>query len=208
MKTSIRTFLLASALSSLALPAHAQGFYWSLAYEPSVPLGSVRNVSGKASPAGASFSARYLFTKYYSLGIGTHWNQFAENYPRGTYPIDEGAITGAVFRRVWIGSVMPEAYFYLAPEDAVNPYLGIGAGVAWMSNEILVSDLTFDASGTGFTVSPEAGILIAFDRDPMNPERTAMQSIVLGARYAYSTAGARDVSATSLVALTLGVLVF
>jgi opacity protein-like surface antigen len=203
-----RSFLFVSVALFFAAPAHAQGFYWSLAWEPSVPIGSVGTASTPVTAAGASLGARYLFTRHWSLGIGGHWNQFARNYPRATYPINNGAITGAIFREVWLGSVLGEAHLYLAPTETLSPYLGLGAGYSLMSSKIVVTDISIDDRTPGFAVSPEAGVLIAFDRDPYEPQQTAMQSLMLGARYEYSTAGSRDISNVSFFALTLGAFIY
>jgi len=142
------------------------------------------------------------------LGIGGHWAEFAQNYSRATYPIDNGAITGAVYRRVWTISTLAEAHAYLSPDETLSPYLGFGAGLSWMHNELLVTDLTVGDLAYGFAVSPEAGVVIAFDRDAFMPERTAMQSVITGIRYTFTTAGSRDVSSTSFLGLTVGLLVY
>jgi hypothetical protein len=203
-----RVTLMALSTVFLSSRADAQGLYWSLAYEPSVPVGSLRNAVADATAAGGSFGLRYLFTKYWSLGAGGHWNHFAENYPKATYPIDEGAITGAIYRRVWVASALAEVHVYLAPDAAVCPYLGVGAGVSWISNQLSVSDLTFDDPAHGFTMSPEVGVLIAFDRDMFEPGRTAMQSVIVGIRSTVSSAGSRDVSSITVIGVTAGLLVY
>ena len=208
MKRSTAVAMLAFAASSFAASARAEGFYWTLTYEPSVPIGSLRNASPYVSPSGASLGARYLFTDHWSLGVGGHWNQFAHNYSVATYPIDAGAVTGAVYRRIWVGFLLAEAHAYLKPDQPINPYFGIGAGMSWMSNQLLVSDFPFDDLSHGFTICPEAGILIAFDRDAYDRQTTAMQSALIGVRYTYSAAGSRDVTSTSLVSLTLGLFVY
>ena len=109
MKPPVVAALLASSAFLLTTPVHAQGIYWAWAFEPSVPIGPVRNAVSNASPAGASFGVRYLFEKSWSLGIGGHWAEFAQNYPRTTYPIENGAITGAAYRRVWTTSLLADA---------------------------------------------------------------------------------------------------
>jgi hypothetical protein len=209
MKTSKGLALVAFAAASYTGIAHADGFYWTLAYEPGVPLGSMRNASPYVTPAGASLGARYLFTDHWSLGIGGHWTQFSHTYPVATYPIDNGAATGAVYRRVWVGTLLAEAQVYLKPDRPVNPFFGVGAGIGWMSNQALVSDFSRDDLARGFAVAPEAGILIAFDRDPYDPPgATAMQSAMIGVRYSYNAAGARDVSNTQVFSLELGLFVY
>ncbi len=86
--------------------------------------------------------------------------------------------------------------------------MGLGTGVSWMDNKLLVSDFTFDDRSAGFTLSPEAGILIAFDRDVFDQRTTAMQSAMIGVRYTHTTAGSRDVSSVAFFGLTLGVLIY
>jgi len=208
MRAPIGVGLIAFAAASFVKQARADGFYWSLTYEPSVPIGSIRKASNDISAAGGALGARYLFTDHWSLGIGGHFNQFAKNYDSATYPIENGAITGSSYRKVWVGSLLAEAHAYLKPDAAINPYFGIGVGMSWMSNQLLVSDLPFEDLSRGFTFCPEAGILIAFDRDVFDEQRTAMQSALIGVRYTYSAAGSRDVSSTSFLSLSLGLLVY
>jgi opacity protein-like surface antigen len=208
MRTSIPTALLATAAMTFAPPARAQGFYWTFAYEPAAPLGGIRTATREVSFAGLALGAKYLFNKQWSLGLSGHWNQFAHNYASATYAIADGSFTGSIYRQVWTGTVLADAQFYLAPDAAINPYLGLGGGVTWMSNEVLVSDLTFEESGRGIAVSPEAGLLIAFDRDAFDPDLFAMQSILVGVRGTFSPASARDVSDASFVGVTVGFFVY
>jgi opacity protein-like surface antigen len=205
---SLAAALLASTAILFSLPARAQGFYWSWAYEPSMPLGDVRNAAGNLSPAGASLGARYLFDRHASLGIGGHWAEFDENHGRSTYAIASGAITGAAHRRVSATSLLAEAHAYLTPDDPIGLYLGLGAGILWMENEVMVSDLTLDRVTRGFAVSPEAGIAIVIDRNTYEPDRKAMQSVIAGIRYTFSTAGSEDIDSTSFLGLTVGVLIY
>jgi hypothetical protein len=142
------------------------------------------------------------------LGIGAHWTEFAESHSSATYPIEDGAITGAAHRRLWTTSLLAEAHAYLRPDETVNPYIGFGAGMCWMKNQLLVTDLRIGDVVHGFAFSPEAGLLFAFDRDTFMRERSAMQSLVTGIRATFSTAGSLDVPSTSYVGLTLGMLVY
>jgi opacity protein-like surface antigen len=199
-------FSLAAATSTT--PAAAQGFYWTITYEPSVPVGGIREATDNVSFAGAALGAKYLFSRYWSIGLSGHWNQFSQRYSYKTYVIADGAFTGSAFRQVWTGSALLDLQVYLAPGAPINPYLGVGGGVTWLSNQVLVSDLTFRESGQGVSVSPEAGILIAFDRDPFEKDEFAMQSIMIGARFTLSAAKARDVTDTSFIGLTLGLFAY
>jgi hypothetical protein len=208
MRRATAVGLVAFGAASFVAPARAQGFYWSLAYEPSVPIGGIRNASPHPTPAGGSLSARYLFTKHASIGLGGHWTHFTSNNPPATYAIDNGAVTGAVYRRVWVASLLAEAFFYFRPEANVTPYAGLGTGISWMSNMALVSDFAFEDLSTGFTLCPEAGLLIALQRELFDPSQTPLESAIVGIRYTHSTAQSRDVTNTSFIGITVGLLAY
>jgi opacity protein-like surface antigen len=207
MRASSRTSLLAVAITFAAAPAQAQGFYWTLTYEPSVPVGGIRKATTNVSFAGAGLGAKFLFSRYWSLGLSGHWNQFAQRYSRTTYAIQDGAFTGSAFRQVWTGTFLADVQVYFAPDAPINPYLGVGGGATWLSNEVLVSDLTFEDNGHGVAVSPEAGLLIAVDRD-LDKTEFALQSIIVGVRWTVSSASGRDVSDTSFVGMTVGLFAY
>jgi hypothetical protein len=200
------TALLAlTALTTLTTSgsARAGDFYWSLKYDPGVAVGSLRSFAPSVTPVGFDLDARYWFAGHFSLGIGGAITRFYDTLPHGTYPLDRGAITGTIYRHVDVAALAPEAHVYFAPHADVIPYAGVGVGVAWVSPRVLVSDVDVSETHVGFIVSPEAGILLPFDRDDF-----LRQAIVLGARYSFSSAGFRDVSATSFVSLQVGALIY
>ncbi len=65
MRPPVGVAVICFAALSFVTEARAQGFYWSLAYEPSVPVGSVRTATSEPSGSGASLGVRYLFTDHW-----------------------------------------------------------------------------------------------------------------------------------------------
>ena len=188
--------------------ARAEGFYWGLRYNTSLPVGSVRTFVPDVAPVGFDLDARYWFGNNLSIGVDGAWNRFSNKLEFGTYPLSSGAITATIYRYVEVAAVMPELHYYFGPERAVVPFVGVAAGFSMVWFKTLVSDLDFREKKPGFMFAPEAGILIPFDRDP----EVLRQAFIVGLRYAFSTSGIdtaqSHVANTSFIALQLGALVY
>jgi len=185
--------------------ARAQGFYWSLTYEPSVPVGSVRSFVPNVSGLGFELDARYWFKgPNLSVGLAGVYNRFYDQAPQATYPVDNGAVTATVFRVLDVVALVPEVHYYFGPDNDVVPYLGMGAGFASAKFHVLVSDLDVSENSAGLILLPEGGMLIPFDRDGS----TILQAAMVGLRWSFITSGFRDVSNTSYIGLTLGLLAY
>jgi opacity protein-like surface antigen len=199
------TLLVAAAVGLLGeRAAQAQGFYWSLKYDPSVPVGSVRSFVPNVSPLGFDIDARYWFKgPNLSIGLGGVYNRFYRQSPQATYPAENGAVTATLYRIIDVVALVPEVHYYFGPDNVVVPYLGVGAGFASVKFHVLVSDFDLAESSTGLILSPEAGVLIPFDRDGM-----ILQAVTVGLRGSFITAGFRDVSNTSYFGLTLGLMAY
>jgi hypothetical protein len=203
-----RRALLALSITTASLvwgrPARAQGFYWSLIWEPSIPVGSVRSFVPNVSGLGFDLDARYWFKgPNVSVGLSGVYNRFYQTAPRATYPVENGAVTATLNRIIDVRALVPEVHYYFGPENAVVPYLSLGAGFAWVKFHVLVSDLDLSETSTGLILSPEAGVLLPFDRDGF-----ILQAFSLGLRWSFISSGFRDVSNTSYVGLTLGLLAY
>jgi hypothetical protein len=184
--------------------AKAQGFYWSLNYVPSVPVGSVRSFVPNVSPLGFDLDARYWFKgPNLSVGLGGMYNRFYRQAPRQTYPVENGAVTATLNEIIDVVALVPEVHYYFGPENGVVPYLGLAAGFASVKFHVLVSDLDLAETNPGLIVAPEAGVLFPFDRDVI-----ILQALSVGLRWSFITAGFRGVSNTSYIGLTLGLLAY
>ena len=132
------------------------------------------------------------------------YNRFYHQSPQATYPVENGAVTATLFRIIDVVALVPEAHYYFGPDNGVVPYLGMGAGFASVKFHVLVSDFDLSESSAGLILSPEGGMLIPFDRDG----HTILQAFTVGLRWSFITAGFRDVSNTSYIGLTSGLLAY
>jgi hypothetical protein len=199
------TCLLTIAALSWESAARAQGFYWSLTYDPAVPIGSVRSFVQNVSPLGFGLDARYWFKgPNLSVGVGGIYNRFYETSPQATYPVENGAVTATLYRIIDVVGVLPEVHYYFGPEKEVVPYLGLGAGLGSVKFHVLVSDFDLSENSLGLIVSPEGGFLLPFDRDGS----LILQAFTVGVKWSFITAGFRDVSNTSYLAFSLGLLAY
>lgn len=202
---SVAAVALAVVILGRSGPAQAAGFYWSLGYEPAVPVGSVRNFAADVAPLGFGADIRYWFRNNFSIGVGATFHRLHESL-EGTFPLERGAITATIHRDVEIFSVTPQAHVYLgsASSAKVIPYAGVGAGVSTAIFQVRISDLEVNHTSTGFAVSTEAGILFPVDRN----DGILFQALMIGARYSFSTVGNGDVKDIAFVSLRLGALVY
>ncbi|HKQ69107.1 MAG TPA: hypothetical protein VJT73_07200 [Polyangiaceae bacterium] len=183
--------------------ARAEGFYWSLKYDPSVPVGSMRSFAPNVTPLGFDIDARYWFARNWSLGIGGAWTRFYDTLPFGTYQVTSGAVTATIYRTLDVVSVLSEVHYFFDPERPVSPFIGAGFGYSSALFGVLVSDIDVSERHGGLVVSPEAGVLIPFDANGV-----MRQAVVLGARYTFTTSSYREAASLSFIGLTLGALIY
>jgi hypothetical protein len=203
-KSALAALLVATATVSWERAARAQGFYWQLTYDPALPVGSVRSFVPNISPLGFGLDARWWFSGVnLSVGVGGVYNRFWQTSPQETFPVENGAVTATLYRIIDVVGLAPEVHYYFGPENRVVPYLGMGAGFASVKFHVLVSDLDLSDQSPGLLLAPEGGILLPFDRDGF-----ILQAVTLGAKWMFITSGFRDVSNTSYLSLTLGLLAY
>jgi hypothetical protein len=181
-----------------ARTARAQ-FYWWLAYDPAVAVGGARQWVPGVSPLGFEAGAEYHFAHKVSVGVLGTWNLFYEKTPESTWIIENGAVTGTLYRHAEVIAVAPEVRYVFHEEGKVLPFASLGAGVAVPTFKILVTDLQFSQRESALFFTPQAGVLIPYDRNG-----TIRQAALLGLRYSFISTGYRDFSTTSYLALTLG----
>jgi hypothetical protein len=199
--TRIATFV---AVAAWATPgaAQANGFYWSLKYNPSIPVGDVRNFVDNVTPVAFDFDGRYWF-RYISVGVAGVHTSFYDTTPRTTYPIENGALTATIYRHIDMLALVPQVHFYAAPDADVVPYAGFGAGISWATFRTVISDIDVAETNSGLILSPEAGVLIPYDRNGI-----VRQALMLGARYTFTTIGYRDVTNFSYFGLQVGAVIY
>ncbi|MCX6281666.1 MAG: hypothetical protein NTU51_06875 [Bacteroidetes bacterium] len=138
---------------------------YTLSWTLSLPLGSFSNFINNVSPAGGNFAGRYFLKNGFAAGFEFGWNNFYKKYDRMTYYGDDGlAITGIHYTYAFIVPWKAGAYYYFLPPAIADPYVGLSFGGDYMEEHIMIQEYDIYNTQWGFTLSPEAGVLIKFGK--------------------------------------------
>ncbi len=174
---------------------------WLMNWEIAGPIGDFGKYISDTSLRGFSFEGRTFLRDNFSLGLSFSWNRFNQTYDLLEVPIQNGAVSGPVYRYADMFGIRALAHVYLM-QGPLQPYLGAGIGGAWDFAYQQVTDLSRSQSNFDFMLSPEVGFLYTVARGGT----TAGLNVAL--RYTYTTAttgGYKNAQTLSgVVGLTLG----
>jgi len=136
-----------------------------VAYGMAFPSGGLHDFTADASFRGFDLTLLWPVLKGLYVGAGFGFNGFYQEKPRETYTLDNGAITGKLYRYVdhWAFSGVAQ-YYFLKPQSMFRPYAGVRVGVAALSATTLVVDLAYQDAPAGFLVVPEIGVQLALSK--------------------------------------------
>jgi outer membrane protein W len=117
------------------------------------------------------------------MGFSFAWNVFDEK-TSGTFTTDNGAITGTARR--WVNSLpfLLTCDFYLNRQNAIKPFIGIGAGAYYIVQRLDVGVWTVEKTNWHFGIAPEVGFQI-----PLGDIEG-----IIAARYNYAFAAGESVT--------------
>jgi len=163
------------AVLLLTCPARAQekpsqGFspasLYTLSWTMGVPAGGFEDFINNISFAGGTLAGRYFLKKGFALGFEFGWSSYYRKYPRETYYSGDGtAITAIQYSYALVVPWKVGAYYYFIPKALADPYLGLSLGGDYMEEHILVQEFDVYNIQWGFTLSPEAGVLVKLGKD-------------------------------------------
>src|SRR5690349_17425640 len=102
------------------------GFNW----EVSAPIGDFKDFISDWSLRGFSAEARYMMTDKLSLGTAFSWNRWSETEPNGIINVQNGNVTGPVYRYADEFGIKFLVHYYLG-RGPLQPYVGGGIGGTW-----------------------------------------------------------------------------
>lgn len=211
MKNAIATIAIASALL-LAAPARAQdsgtltagthtpSSLYFLDWEITKPLGKFSSDYIDAiSYRGFAFQGRHFFTDSISGGLSFSWNRFQQTFDNASFDINNGVVTGPVYRDASMFAVRAIGHYYFL-KGALRPYIGAGIGGSWDYAYQQSADLSRSQSNFDFIVSPEAGLIYTIERG------WSSIGLNLALRYTYTTATVGNVHDTEAAGLIVGLV--
>jgi len=170
-----------------------------MAWNVGVPIGSVRNLAANASAAGLELFVKYWVHPRISIGASVDWQTFADEKPRTTYQVQNGAVTATAYNSALLGAARASGDFYFLDEGPILPYVGANVGFGWSTLQTSAADIAIYDNQSSVVLGAQAGIVI--DPSPRAPK------ILLGGRYtaepAVSFLSVQDVQT---IVLQLGVM--
>jgi hypothetical protein len=133
-----------------------------LAYNFSIPVGSVRDFTTNVSPLGLELQLREWVLPNLSIGASAEWSNFVDDRPPTTYTVENGALTAAAFNHVSTWNVRLLVHYYFKERGQFLPYVGPHLGVGWAAFDSEVADLQFSDTEFSFAYGLDAGAVFRF----------------------------------------------
>jgi opacity protein-like surface antigen len=195
-------FIMFIALIGLSANSHAQSKqYYSLGWDVSFPTGGFSDFISDPSLRGFAFTGNIFVTDAVSVGFKFGYNSYHENKGRETYNIDNGlAMTAASYNYAVSAPIQVGAYYHFNNilGGVIEPYVGLGLGVNYIDEELLVQDWDVYDSQWAFLLNPEVGVRIPFGELPL------ALGVRLGYNYNFNSFNALGVDYDNFQSLNLG----
>ena len=154
---------------------------WILNWEIAGPIGSFANYIDDTSLRGFSLEGRTFVSKNVSVGLSFSWNRFQQTFSDITIPINNGTLSGPVYRYNDMFGIRGLAHYYFST-GVLQPYIGAGIGGAWGYAYQQTADISNSQSNFNFIASPEVGLLYVMAKGGTNA------ALNVAFRYTYTTA--------------------
>lgn len=174
----------------------------SIQHSTHLPIGSVRNFVETISPRGFSADYSYFLTDKFSIGFAGGYSDFYQKKDRQTYTYSETDISAVKSHSLQAIPLMLKASYNNIKEGSLfQPYAGIGVGGNLINYEEWFGTLVDEKSGFRFSIAPEIGTRIAFNK-------YSLGGVDLSLRYYYTAFKYNDVKNLQSISLNLGIFFF
>ena len=163
-----KTLILVLIVAAAAVNARTQT-YFGISYEPSTPLGDMRDFTVNSSLRGLNGNASRYLNEHFSVGINVQWTGFYEKDERHTWKFEGGGLTATAWKEFYIIPLYANARYHFKTEEEARllPYVGLNVGTAYVEQNLQISDYEYKFKYWKFAFAPEAGTLI-----PMGMEKS------------------------------------
>ena len=169
--------LLASATSG---QAQVLDNIYGISWEVSFPLG--KKFVSNTSFLGGKFEYRHFIKDNFSLGGTMSWNNYSQYVERQTYENADQtqAVTTDNQRYIFNLPVTVDGFYYLKKIKRVMPFVGLGLGAQYSSQQAYFNIFLVEDKNWGFVARPQIGAYIPFSEFTRN-------GILVSAGYNYAT---------------------
>lgn len=174
----------------------------SIQHSAHLPLGSVRGFVENISPRGFSADYSYFINNNLSIGFTGGYSDLYQKKDRQTYTYAETEISAVKSHSLNMIPLMLKANYSKVKEGSLfQPYAGIAAGGSLIDYEEWFGTLIDEKSGFRFTIAPEIGTRISFNK-------YSLAGVDLSLRYHYTAFKYNDVKNLQTVSLNVGLFFF
>jgi hypothetical protein len=138
--------------------------FYFLSWDNNSPL-SNKDFISQSSSLGTKFGIRKRINEEDKLWVGGEfsWAVYKQYIPTNTYTSGAQSTTTDLYNYAYNYSLSVNLdYFFLPMEKIVNPYCGLGIGLAYDKFAQYYNVYGYNSTSWGFLVRPEAGVLIGF----------------------------------------------
>lgn len=141
---------------------HAQNdLQFNIRYNVNIPAGSFRDFVTNPAYKGFTAGLAYPITSQFRVGLDVGYNDYYQKYPRQVYPNGSGSDISAVLSNsIQQIPILLTADYTLIKKGFIRPYVGVGAGVNFISFDQYLGEFDNPQTSTRFAARGEAGILI------------------------------------------------
>jgi hypothetical protein len=171
----------------------------TLDYAVSQPLGSLKDYADKTSFAGWNVSLLYQFNPKIAAGLGVGFYNYYQKIPRQVYEDKTTSISAVQSHTLQLIPIQPTIVFTPhGGEAGVQPYVGLGVGVADVNYEKYWGEFVDKTNKVGFSVSPMAGVRIPIGK-------TSPVKVNIGVKYNYAPFAYNEIKNISTVEANAGI---
>jgi hypothetical protein len=147
-----------------SLSSNAQyNSFWSLNWQMSQGYGDTKDFIEDFSTYGGEIEGKYFISPAIAIGGKLAWNNLFELKPHDTYQVNENThITSVQRRYISTTPLMITASYFPLEYDRENhlfPFISIGTGIVWASQEIHNGIFYNDKNRTTWGINPEVGVI-------------------------------------------------
>ncbi len=167
MKKYITGLIVLIMCTSANLQAQKKQYY-NIGWGIGVPIGDFADYISSTSLRGGYFSGNVFVTDAVSVGFKFGYNSYHENAPRQTHQMGNGtAITAATYNYSVQAPLQVGGYYHFNTSGQFEPYIGLGLGINYITEETLIQDFDFYDDQWAFLLNPEIGIRYQFKNSPV-----------------------------------------
>ena len=173
----------------------------ALSWEINVPSGN-EGIITETSLSGGRFEYRKFFTNELSAGFGISLSSVEQYFGTYTYDKPDGsmAVTTDMVRQALVLPMTITGHYYPSfGFKMLKPYVGIGLGAQYASQDLFYNIYVINNSDWGFVARPEVGTLVLFGENI---------GAIASAAYNYSTnkVDALNISSMKQISFNIGLV--